>query len=185
MKDHIDRITEAWARELPGVDTTAMAVVGRLLRASRHVQRGIERQLVAFGLKMTDFNSLAALRRTGAPYRMAPADLSRSLLLTSGGLTKRIDRLEHDGLIERTPALDDRRSVLVGLTSAGLALADEAVTVHLRNEARLIQALSSEDMDALTSVLRTLLASFEDGYESNHGQTRRWRAVSQRPTPAS
>jgi DNA-binding MarR family transcriptional regulator len=179
MKDHVDRIIEAWAREMPGVDTSPMAVVGRLLRASRHLQRGIERQLAVFGLNMTEFNILAALRRTGTPYRIAPADLSRSLLLTSGGLTKRIDRLEVEGLIERSPALDDRRSVLVGLTPAGLAVIDEAVAVHLRTEAQLIESLSLEDRDALTSVLRTLLASFEDGYQSSRRRVPRPPAAPQ------
>ena len=102
---------------------------------------------------------------------MAPADLSRSLLLTSGGLTKRIDRLEQEGLIARSPALDDRRSVLVGLTPAGLAMIDEAVGAHLANEARLIAPLSPEEREAVTGALRTLLASFEDG-----AQPRRRRA---------
>src|SRR5712691_10825370 len=118
-KDHVDWIIEAWAQEMQGADTSAMAVVGRLLRASRHLEREIERQLALFDLNITEFNILAALRRAGAPYRLAPVDLSRSLLLTSGGLTKRVDRLELEGLIERSPDLGDRRSVLVGLTPAG------------------------------------------------------------------
>jgi DNA-binding MarR family transcriptional regulator len=177
MKDHVDWIIEGWAREMPGVDTSPIAVVGRLLRASRHLQRGIERQLEAFGLNMTEFNILGALRRTGTPYRMTPAELSRSLLLTSGGLTKRLDRLELEGLIERSPALDDRRSVLVGLTPAGLTMIDEAVAAHLRNEARLIETLSPEEREALTRILRTLLASFEDGSQPKRRRARRLRPV--------
>jgi DNA-binding MarR family transcriptional regulator len=161
-RDHVDWILEAWAREMPYADASAMAVVGRLLRASRHLERGIERQLATFGLNITEFNILAALRRAGAPHRLAPVDLSRSLLLTSGGLTKRIDRLELEGLIERTPDPEDRRSVLVGLTPTGLEMIDEAVTVHFQNEARLIQPLSSEQRDSLSNALRTLLASFDD-----------------------
>jgi DNA-binding MarR family transcriptional regulator len=177
MKDHVDWIVEAWARELPGIDTGPIEVVGRLLRASRHLQRGIERQLETLGLNMTEFNVLGALRRTGTPYRMTPAELSRSLLLSSGGLTKRLDRLELEGLIERSPALDDRRSVLVGLTPAGLTVIDEAVAAHLTNEARLIEPLSHEERDALTSILRTLLASFEDRSEPKRRRARRLRPV--------
>jgi DNA-binding MarR family transcriptional regulator len=177
-KDHVDWIVEAWAREMPGVDTTPMALVGRLLRASRHLQRDIERRLAAFGLNITEFNVLAALRRTGSPYRMAPVELSRSLLLSSGGLTKRIDRLELHGFIERSPDPDDRRSVLVGLTPAGRELIEEAVSAHLRNEAVLIAPLSPEQRDALTGVLRTLLVSLEDG-----PQLRRRRAGQRQPVP--
>ena len=162
-KDQLDWIAEGWAREMPGVDTSAMAVVGRLLRASLHLKRGVERGLATFGLNMTEFNVLAALRRSGSPYRLAPAELSRSLLLSSGGLTKRIDRLELDGLIQRSPDPDDRRSVLVGLTPAGRDIIEEAVRAHLRNEAQLIAPLSPEQRDALTDVLRSLLLSFEDG----------------------
>ncbi len=178
-KDHVDWIVEAWAREMPGVDTSPMALVGRLLRASRHLQRDIERRLAAFGLNITEFNVLAALRRTGSPYRMAPVELSRSLLLTSGGLTKRIDRLELHGFIERSPDPDDRRSVLVGLTPAGRELIEEAVSAHLRNEAVLVAPLSPEQRDALTDVLRTLLVSFEDG-----AQPGRRRARQPRPAPS-
>jgi DNA-binding MarR family transcriptional regulator len=161
-KDHVDWIVEAWARELPGVDTSAMALIGRLLRTSRHLQRRIESRLAPFGLNVTEFNILGALRRTGSPYRLAPTDLSRSLLLTSGGLTKRLDHLELHGLVERTPDPGDRRSVLVGLTPAGHALIDEALDVHLSNEAQLVAPLSADQRDALTGILRTLLVSLGD-----------------------
>lgn len=164
-QDHIDRIIEAWAREMPGVDTAPMALVGRLLRASRHVERDIEQRLVTFGLNLTEFNILGALRRNGSPYRMAPAELSRSLLLTSGGLTKRLDRLEQDGLIARSPDPNDRRSVLVRLTPEGRNLIEEALSDHLGNEAGLVAPLSPEQRDALTSALRTLLMSYEDGFQ--------------------
>jgi cytochrome b561 len=176
-KDHIDWIVEEWAREMPGVDTSAMAVIGRLLRTSRHLQRRIEGRLAPYGLNMTEFNILGALRRTGSPYRLAPTELSRSLLLTSGGLTKRLDRLESHGLIERRPDPGDRRSVLVGLTPAGQALIEDAIGAHLSNEAQLVAPLSTAQQDALTAILRTLLVAFDDG---SHPTGRRAR-----PQPAA
>jgi DNA-binding MarR family transcriptional regulator len=176
-QDHIDWIVEAWRREMPEVDTSPMAVVGRLLRAARHLELAIERRLADFGLNMTEFNVLAALRRTGSPFRMAPVDLSRSLLLSSGGLTKRIDRLEAHGLVERSPDPKDRRSVLVGLTEAGRELIEPAVAEHLTNEAGLIAALSSEQRETLNSVLRSLLVSLDDG------RPQRRRARLSRPAP--
>lgn len=179
-KDHVDWIVEEWARELPGVDTTAMAIVGRVLRASRHLQRDIERSLAPFGLNMTEFNILGALRRTGAPYRLAPVALSRSLLLTSGGLTKRLDHLELHGLVERSPDPEDRRSVLVELTPSGYQLVEEAVRAHLSHEARLIAPLSPAEQESLNAILRTFLVSLADGPP----QLTRRRARQPQPMPS-
>ena len=100
---------------------------------------------------------LAALRRAGPPYRMNPTALYESVLLSSGGMTKRLDRLEATGLVVRLPDPTDRRGRLVALTDRGRELVDAAVVDHLANEERLLAGLSASERDALSDLLRKLL----------------------------
>src|SRR5919106_1765060 len=87
---------------------------------------------------------LATLRRTGPPYRLRPSEFSGALMLTSSGTTKRLDRLERAGLIERAPHPDDRRGTLIELTAAGRRLIDNVTEAHLENERRLLAALDED-----------------------------------------
>jgi DNA-binding MarR family transcriptional regulator len=162
-EDHIDRILAEWERERPELDLLPIAVVGRILRAARYLDREVERELARFGLTISEFNALSALRRTGAPYRLSPKHLSSSLLLSSGGLTKLLERLEAPGLIVREPDPDDGRGVLVRLTDAGKALQEEAFAAHRENEAELLAALDENERADLGDLLRNLLATLEAG----------------------
>ncbi|MGH3428853.1 MAG: MarR family winged helix-turn-helix transcriptional regulator [Mycobacteriales bacterium] len=172
-RDIVDRIVEQWAGERPDLDTRAMATIGRVQRVARYLDREIERELARFGVNLNEFNVLAALRRSGAPYQLAPAELSRMLLLTSGGLTKRIDRLHHAGLVTRVPDPEDGRGLLVGLTERGNGLLTEAMTAHIQNENKALAALTPEESDQLAALLRTLLLSYGDG--SQHHRDRNYR----------
>jgi DNA-binding MarR family transcriptional regulator len=162
-EDHIDRIVADWVRERPELDLLPVAVVGRILRASRYLERDVERELATFGLTISEFNALSALRRSGAPYRLSPKHLSSALLLSSGGLTKLLERLEGAGLVRRQPDPEDGRGLLVVLTQAGHALQEEAFAAHLENEEELLAALNAEERATLAAALRKLLASFEAG----------------------
>lgn len=162
-RDHMDRITSDWARELPELDTQAIAVVGRLERLTRLLEREIDKELVRFGLTIAEFNALCALRRSGEPYRLSPKRLGEALLFSSGGLTKLLERLEARDLVTREPDPDDGRGVLVGLTPTGKALGEEAMNAHRVNEAALIAPLSQSQREALTDILRDLLVAFEAG----------------------
>ena len=161
--DNVDRIVAQWARELPDLDTRPMATIGRLQRVTRFVDREVERELARYGLNLNEFNVLAALRRAGKPYVLSPAELSRTLLLTSGGLTKRIESLRRAGFVSRVPDPEDGRGLLVGLTTEGADVLSEAMSAHIQNEDRALAALTEEQRDQLTSLLRTLLLSYGDG----------------------
>ena len=102
---------------------------------------------------------LAALRRSGPPYRMNPTTLYGSVILSSGGMTKRLDRLERAGLVERLPDPTDRRGRLVGLTDRGREVADAALLDHLENEQRLLGSLDATEREQLAGLLRKLLVS--------------------------
>lgn len=162
-RDHMDRITADWARELPELDTRAVAVIGRLVRATRLLEREIEKELASFGLTIAEFNALCALRRAGSPYRLSPKRLGEALLFSSGGLTKLLERLEARELVTREPDPNDGRGVLVCLTPSGKQLGEQAMTAHRVNEEQLLAPLSESERDALSAILRDLLVAFEAG----------------------
>jgi DNA-binding MarR family transcriptional regulator len=112
-----------------------------------------------FGLSFGDYEVLAALVRSGPPHRLKPSALVDALVLSSGAITNRIDRVERAGLVERLPDPDDRRSTLVALTDSGRQVVDGAVQAHLANEQRLLGALSARERRQLTELLRKLLVS--------------------------
>ena len=160
-RDGVDEIVGQWARERPDLDTTAMAVFGRLYRTSRLVGDAQERVYARFGITRADFDVLATLRRAGGPDGLSPGRLTGALMLSTGGMTSRLDRLERAGHLVRTPDPADRRALLVKLTDAGRALVDEAVTAGLAEQQRLLGGMSPADVRRLDGLLRDLLASVE------------------------
>lgn len=159
--DHVDRIVREWAGELPKLDTDAIALIGRVMRASRLLQLEVERSLANFDLTINEFNTLNALRRAGPPHRLSPKDVGVSLLFSSGGLTKLLERLESRGLVAREPDPNDGRGVLVSLTPAGRDLQDRAMRAHQVNEEELLTPLTRAQRESLNSNLRDLLIAFE------------------------
>ncbi len=159
--DAVDQMLDAWRAVRPDLDLEPMGTFGRLGRLHLTAGRAIEATFEEHGLSTGEFDVLAALRRAGAEQARTPGELSRTLMLSPGGMTNRIDRLEEMGLVRREPAPDDRRSLRVVLTDDGRAKVDEAVTAHVANEARLLAALTKEQRAALDDALRTLLTQFE------------------------
>ena len=159
--DHVDRIIAGWAQALPKLDTDAIALIGRLMRASRLLQLEVERSLAMFDLTISEFNTLNALRRAGPPHRLSPKDVGVSLLFSSGGLTKLLERLESRGLVAREPNPDDGRGVFVSLTPAGKHLQEQAMAAHQVNEEALLTPLTRVQREDLNSILRDLLIAFE------------------------
>jgi len=160
--DAVDTILAQWLRERPDLDPSPIGVIGRLSRVSQHIDLALQRNHATLGITPGEYDVLASLRRAGPPYRLTPTMLYQTLMLSSGAMTNRLDRLEQAGYVERLPDPDDRRGRLVQLTAAGVAFVDHAVEVHLRNEERLLAALSAEQREQLSSLLRHWLLSFEE-----------------------
>lgn len=149
---------EQWQRELPQLDTRAMQVVGQLGTVAQLMARDWLNPLFAeHGLQPGEFDVLATLRRSGAPYALTPTALYEAAMLSSGGMTNRIDRLETAGLIERQKHPTDRRGVLVALTSEGKELIDKLVLLHVANEQRMLAALTAREQTQLGQLLAKLL----------------------------
>jgi DNA-binding MarR family transcriptional regulator len=164
VPDHLDFVLSQWARERPDLDATPMGVVGRLSRLARLLDVEMRRVFSAHGLDRPAFDVLATLRRSGAPYRMTPAELMRSSMVTSGAITQRLDRLEQRGLVTRTPSDRDARCVYVALTDDGRALIERVLPDHVANEDRLLSPLTAAQRRALADILRRLLESLGDTY---------------------
>jgi DNA-binding MarR family transcriptional regulator len=158
-EDEIDRIVGQWNVVRPDLDVSATHILQRVTRLSLLEEASFAQVFARHGLTWGEYLVLATLRRTGPPYRMNPTALYGSVILSSGGMTKRLDRLERAGLVERLPDPEDRRGRLVALTDRGLALVDAAVVDHLANEEGLLGALSASERRSLSDLLRKLLAS--------------------------
>ena len=161
MSDEVDRIVDAWTRERPDLDFAPLQVLSRVGRLARHLDRARRTAFAASDLETWEFDVLSALRREGAPYQLSPKQLIAQTLVSSGTMTNRIDRLAENGLVERLPAPDDRRGVLVQLTPAGLARVDAAFADLLDVERGLLGDLDEADRDRLADLLREVTAPFD------------------------
>jgi DNA-binding MarR family transcriptional regulator len=150
-----------WAREQPDLDTSPAAIVGRLGRLCAFLDAGLEDLFARHGISRADFDVLATLRRSGAPYRLPQKTLMRALMRTSGTISVRIDRLQVLGLVRREPDGADRRNVFVALTEAGRERVETVAPLHLANEDRLLAGLSSGERETLAGLLRAALLNFE------------------------
>jgi DNA-binding MarR family transcriptional regulator len=157
--DEIDRIVEQWNRVRPDLDVSPTHTLQRITRLSLLQGVSFARVFAPHGVSFGEYLVLAALRRAGPPYQMNPTRLFNSVILSSGAMTNRLDRLEEMGLVERRLDPTDRRGRLVALTDRGRELVDAAVRDHLENEERLLQALDAEEREQLAALLRKLLLS--------------------------
>jgi DNA-binding MarR family transcriptional regulator len=160
-QDHVDELLAQWRRERPDLDVVALGVYGRLFRVVQLSDDELAKGLAQYGLQQGWFDLLAALRRAGAPYELNPTSLMRATLLSSSGMTKRLDRIEEAGLIERRPDPNDRRGTLVRLTRRGKNVIDRAVETHVNNEKRLLGVLTTAERRTLDRVLKSLLINLE------------------------
>jgi DNA-binding MarR family transcriptional regulator len=159
-RDEVDNIVEAWQRERPDLDVEPMEVLSRISRLARHLDRLRAGAFSAHDLESWEFDVLAALRRSGPPYRLSPGQLLRETLVTSGTMTNRVDRLAERGLVMRQDHPNDRRGVLVELTDAGRNVVDAAFAELISAERQITAALDVADHDQLTRSLRLLLARY-------------------------
>jgi len=161
--DAVDTIVEQWRRERPELDPSAKHITGRIVRLASLFQQSYGDAFAAVGLQNGDYGVLAALRRAGRPFQLTPTDLARQRMMTSGGMTAAIDRLERQGLVARLPNPSDRRGNLVELTDEGRRIIDEAMNLHTDVEHQLVGALDEGERAALATLLRKLLSSVDGG----------------------
>jgi DNA-binding MarR family transcriptional regulator len=159
--DKLDLVVKQWHIEKPHLDTTPMALIGRLLRISKHLETRITQCHKNFALTLGEFDVLATLRRAANNSCLTPSELISALLLTSGAMTHRLDTLSEKKLILRAHNAQDRRSVTVALTDQGRALIDQAIEAHVAVLKELVNSLSAADKSMLNGTLTIWLGQFE------------------------
>ncbi|MHA6887458.1 MarR family winged helix-turn-helix transcriptional regulator [Ralstonia pseudosolanacearum] len=156
--DRAARAVEQWNRERPDLDVNSMLLLGRLGEAAIVIARERLNPLFAeYGLQPGEFDVLATLRRSGAPYALTPTALYDAAMMSSGGMTNRIDRLQQAGWVERRPNPEDGRGTLVALTKAGFALIDQAVGAHVENQRAVLSVLTDAEQRQLAKLLSKLI----------------------------
>jgi DNA-binding MarR family transcriptional regulator len=160
--DPVERIVQQWAAVHPELDTTPMTVMGRVHRLSAAVSARVEHHFREHGIGRGDYDVLASLRRAGDPAVLTPGELCSGLLLSSAGVTGRLDRLERSGLVRRRPNPHDGRGVLVELTAEGRRLVDQLVAEDMQRQAAWMAVLGAREREVLTRALRKLLDAVEE-----------------------
>jgi len=162
MQDDLtDRVLSGWRDAQPELEVGALQVTGRLSRIGPLLAKRQESVFSRFGLNRGEVGALSALRIAGPPHRLSPTRLGRGLMLSSAGVTSRIDRLERRGLVRRLPDPDDRRGVIVELTDQGLQVVDTAVAAITISDRQLLERLDAQEVAQLEAILRKLLGGLE------------------------
>jgi DNA-binding MarR family transcriptional regulator len=151
--DHVGWIMEQWGRERPDLDVSPQGVIGRLHRVAARLTEELVAVYAGFGLGEGEFDVLATLRRSGPPYELTPGDLAAQTMVSSGAVTKRVDRCVDQGWVTRRVRAEDGRGRAVALTDAGRDLIDRAFEAHMANEHRLLSALPAADRATLARLL--------------------------------
>ena len=159
-RDVIDEHVELAVREVPSIDPAVEAVLGRIDKLDRYQDKAMAETLARHGLTEGEYKVLVRLRLAGAPYRLSPGELSDALLLSTGAMTNRLDRLEEDGLVVRNPEPRDRRGVQVELTPKGLEVLAGAIEEQAAKEIELLAVLDDDEKAQLNDLLRKLMLRF-------------------------
>lgn len=162
MIDRAQQAYEQWQQERTDLDPFSMRLIGHLGEVALRIERDWQNPLFArYGLRPGEFDVLATLRRAGSPYALTPTQLYEALLISSGGMTNRLDRLEQAALIARQSNPNDRRGTLVALTEKGLNVIEELVSLHVENQRRYLSVLSEEEQHQLDRLLTTFLRGLQ------------------------
>ncbi len=161
--DHVDRIQAQWSVERPEIDTAPMGIIARLHRIADALRVELIDCYRDYDLGEGEFDILATLRRSGPPFELTPSELAQQTMVTTGAVSKRLDRLEAAGRITRRGNQDDGRGRLVALTETGRETIDEAYAAHLKNEERLLAHFSAAQREHLQRLLRFWSQSIESG----------------------
>jgi DNA-binding MarR family transcriptional regulator len=156
--DVIDRMIAAWRAARPDLDPSPLEVVGRVIVLAQHLERSVELAPERHGLSLGQFDILATLRRHGPKGGLSPSQLLESVMLSSGGMTARLDKLCEAGLIYRKADPDDRRVVKVALTAKGRRVIDAATRTRFAEAAAALPPVERDELATLSELLRRWLA---------------------------
>ena len=161
MGDSVDFCIADVVSQYDAIDPEVEGVVDRISAINKHLGRGFEETLADHGLNYGEYKLLLRLATRTENNSMSAGDLSRTLMLSSGAMTNRLDQLEKSELIRRVRDLKDRRGVQVELTDKGQAVINDAVTEQAAKEIDVLSVLSKRELAGLNQLLRKVLTSME------------------------
>ena len=159
--DTVDKLLSQWRSERPDLDVSALGIATRIEMLAKLLRRGTAASLAIVGLKPWEYDVLSALRRQGRPFELAASELARESLLTAGAMTTRIDHLESQDLVKRSPDPNDRRGVRVRLTRKGKTAIDRAIEARLKSAESAVECMNSRQRAQTEGALRALLQYVE------------------------
>ena len=162
----VESLPRLYKRELPAVNAGTVVLFARLFLLARQIDRFHSDVLRRFKITHAEYVVLATLRVSGPPYRLSPTQLGGSLLQTSAGITNTVDRLERARLVTRVSAPRDRRSILVGLTAAGVKVAEQLFSVEMAAQQAVMAGMGAAERRRTVAVLRELNRLFDAPLES-------------------
>lgn len=160
--DRIDSLVAEWARARPQTKVEAIQIVGRIIWLGRRYEDAVAAMLWDPSLSYSDYDVIATLRRAGSPYELTPTELGRRVLLSSGGITACLKRLEDRGLISRRTVPEDRRRLLARLTPKGFEVIDAFVDKRFEAASEALSNLAGDEIAVLEQLLRKLGAGIND-----------------------
>jgi len=160
-KDRVDLVIHNWKKSRPDLDPSAKGIIGRIIRLQGVILENVTRTFKKHGINPGEYAVLCTLRVNGPHLQMAPGEIMRAVLLTSGGMSNLLERMEKKKLIRRLQDPDDRRGVMVKLTEKGKQIIDAAMKDHVQVDKDLISSLDSGDCTKLEKLLKKLLVALD------------------------
>ena len=155
--DAIDLLMGTWREARPDLDPSPLGIVGRVIVLAQNLEKSVESALAKHDLSLGQFDILATLRRNSPKGGLTPTQLLESVMLSSGGMTARLDQLMKAGLIARSGDATDRRKVVVDLTAKGRKLIDAATATRFDEARESLPKLKPNEMKVLEGLLRKWL----------------------------
>lgn len=166
LADGVDAIEADWNRERPDIDVSSVGIITRIWRVGRYLERARSDVLAGWNTDRAAIDILGMLRRAGVPYQRTAGELTQHALITSGGVSQRLEKLESSGLVRRLVDSTDRRRVTVELTPAGVDLIDSVLNASMgRDTAFLDEVLTPDEQTQIRALLRKMLAHFEPAHD--------------------
>jgi DNA-binding MarR family transcriptional regulator len=159
--DFIDNLMQRWLTQRPELDVSPIAVIGRAIRIADVLKRELKELLRPYGLEVWEFDVLATLRWGGNEDGLTPKELIDVVMVSSGTMTHRLDRLENAGFVTRVPNPNDRRSVRIQLAKRGIEVVEKSLTKHIASAEQAVSELSQREQQQTARVLKKILAKID------------------------
>jgi DNA-binding MarR family transcriptional regulator len=157
--DEVESKIKQWAKQMPKLNTNPMALTARLQQVNKEVTDELNATFKRYKLSDAGFDVLATLLRAGPPHSLSPGQLLEEMLITSGTMTTRIDKLEKKGLVKRKSKKEDKRKVGVALTKKGLKLIQEVILAHVKTQEKIVAVFNQQEQQTLVALLQKYLAN--------------------------